>query len=265
MAAEMRFDCKFCNNSIYAPYSLGGKKVKCPHCKNPVVVPVQEIKEEPQKVQEVKQVKRKDPERRPIHARPKWSFGGIVKLAVLVAVAFAGYKGWIWYKDSQKDVKTLLQEYSNGQRDREQMILLSKKMGEGDVESCKLYFRSDDMETRKLVAKVLGKIGSKKGFEMLEKLLADKEKEVREAAAAALGSIKTQKSAACLVHRLERENLEDVVIAITKSLYAIGETCPDLETRTDTETLKSKWTQKESWINTWWSRHQNKAFEHDKN
>lgn len=40
MAPEFRFECKFCYKPIYAGYDACGLKIRCPHCKNPVTVPI---------------------------------------------------------------------------------------------------------------------------------------------------------------------------------------------------------------------------------
>lgn len=255
MAAELRFECKFCNNPIYAPYHLGGKRVKCPHCKNPVTVPITEMEgEKPaQQAQEVKQVKRKDTERRPVHARPSISIGSIVKLVLLLALAYGGYRGWQFYQDLQKKPKDLLREYSKGDRTREQLLLAKITKGditEKNIEDFKAYHSDKDTETRRLVAKCLGQIGHKDALEVLEKLLDDEEVEVRDAAAKALGNIKTNKSVGCLIEHLKKEENDDVKNTIYQSLKEITQE-------------KVAGTKSDTFWFEWWKTHQKDLFPDD--
>ena len=38
-APDIRFDCRFCNKPVNVAAKYAGQRVKCPSCKNPVVVP----------------------------------------------------------------------------------------------------------------------------------------------------------------------------------------------------------------------------------
>ena len=129
MPPEFRFECKFCNKPIFVTYDLGGKQVRCPHCKNPVPVPVRDNpnadeKEEKEAKTSPKTkssstpqaaVKKKNPEKRPIHSKQNFGIGSIVKLVLLAAILFGGYKGYHYYRQQwQKDVPTLLKEYEEG-------------------------------------------------------------------------------------------------------------------------------------------------------
>lgn len=259
MAGELRFDCKYCNNSVYAPYSQAGKRVKCPHCKNPVVVPMQGTAEAPQDAQapraeEIKQVKRKDERKRPVQTRPMITMGEIIKLCLLGVIIFVGYRGYKWYNENyQKKVPVLLKEYDQGKKSHKTLILVKIKKGEAtakDIDMFKAYSTKESADTRALVAECLGQIGDKNGFETLQKMLQqDRDKEVRKAAATALGSIETRVCVEFLIQCLKQEKDDEVRGKIANSLR-------DITGNRDT-TREANW-------EAWWRDNKHRKFADDK-
>jgi hypothetical protein len=190
-----------------------------------VSIPVHEVPEseaEPpvpvEKKEPAKVVAKKDSDKRPIQVRYRWEWlKSLVKLVVLAAIAYGGYMGYQYYqKQSKKDLGTLLREYGEGKMGND--MLIKQKAGAEEFETLADYSRSSQKEVRELVAECLGQL-KLKGFEILERLLIkDKESSVRQAAAKALGNVRSKRCVELLITHLAREKDVDVRSEIGFSL-----------------------------------------------
>lgn len=249
MPAEFRFECKYCNEPIFAPYDMGGKKARCPHCKNTVTVPLKDAQQAEQVEAQKKitrvvpqqtkgaapakpagqdsrpagqdsrpAVQRKDPNKRPVQARHKWEgIKGLLKLAIVIAIGYGAFKGYEYYQQqSKKDFPSLMREYADGNSANK--VLLEQRVAPQDIETLHDYKDHSKEEVRALVAYCFGEIKSKKAYEPLTILIRDKETSVREAAAKALCNVRTRECVEFLIGRLDHEKDDEVRGSIGYSL-----------------------------------------------
>lgn len=230
MPPEFRFECKFCNQPIWAPYGEMGKKVHCPTCKNLVAIPIQtarmqqQTKAAPGMAIDAKEeplhpvVPKKTPDKRPIQVRYKWEWlKKLVKLVILAAVAFAGYRFYGHYQQqSNKDVETLIREYGEGLAGND--FLVTQRIAKEDYQTLVIYSSSASKEVRALIAECLGKIKLEKGIEPLARLIKDREPTVRKAAAGALSNLRYRQAVELLIGRLDPETDTEVKGEIGYSL-----------------------------------------------
>jgi hypothetical protein len=244
MPAEFRFECKYCNEPIFAPYDMGGKKARCPHCKNTVTVPLKEAQQTEQAEAQKKAtrmvhqqtkggapagktpaheakppaVARKDANKRPVQSRHKWDgLKGLLKFAILLAIAYAAFKGYEYYQQqAKKDFATLMREYADGNSANK--VLIEQRVNDHEMETLSDYSDHSKEEVRALVAHCLSEVKSKKTYELLTRLIRDKDDSVRMAAAKSLTSVRTRQCVEFLIGRLEHEKNDEVRGAIGYSL-----------------------------------------------
>ncbi len=213
-APDIRFDCRFCNKPVNVAAKYAGQRVKCPSCKNPVVVPGErdtlaagftEAQTAEGGLQRVSE--------RPIGKRR--SSIGLVKLLVLAGLAAAAFFGWKFFQgQSAKPLDTLLKEYAEGTTVN--IPLIKRKISEsankdviGGFELGQLskYVRHKESGVRATIMECYGLTGHAKALAPLAKALKkDKDADVRRAAAIGLGSIKDKRAISELLAALKSES-----------------------------------------------------------
>lgn len=232
MAAEFRFECSFCLKPISISYEMAGKKIRCPHCKNPITVPVQGIgapEKEKSAGKDDTPVRRKNPHERPIQARYKWGFKSFCKLVLFVAAVYGAYYGYEYYQQqSKKDLPTLIREYGEGQKANK--FLVYQRLTAEDFDTVHQFAGSSNAEVRELSAECLGKLQLPKSIDPLLQLLNDRESTVRKIAAESLGTVRcreARKSVEYLIKHLDVEKDDYVKTSVIRSLSELtGQNAP---------------------------------------
>ncbi|BBM84347.1 HEAT repeat domain-containing protein [Candidatus Uabimicrobium amorphum] len=220
MGKEFRFECRFCLKPIMAPLELCGKKVKCPACKNPVVVPqlrtaTVAMKSKPRDINKDTQMLT-----RVVTSRHKKGyFGRIMKYAIVIVIAYFAYTKYIDFTNkNQQSVATLLTEYANNE-DIATSYIIKNKVTHTDFDILRNYSRAEEEHVRIIVAQCLAKMPySKNIYRLLKHYLQNDSNDVRIAAAKSCGKIEQIPILELLIKRLEKEQDKGVRGAIGGAL-----------------------------------------------
>lgn len=257
-ATDIRFDCRFCNKPVNVAAKYAGKKVKCPACKNPVVVPGQQGAI----AQTVGDAGATDGLKRVRGAAVKGGgglaglLGSAIKLGVLAAVLYAGYLGYGWYQgQSKKSLAKLLSEMAKGDQValRANAPIVSMKVSEAldgkkmlsndKTASLIKYHKHEEAVLRSTVATELGRCRNKKArTPLLTMLKTDKDPAIRREAAISLGELGWELKDTSLIEKLIDRMGEE------KDQTVVGGIHQGLRMMTDNTEVKAK---ASSW-KTWW-------------
>ncbi len=196
---DIRFDCRYCNKPVTVAAKYAGQRVKCPACKNPVVVPGVEgaVALAYEDASTGEQLNRVDD--RAVRNRGGFSLRPLIKLVVLVGLGYGGWKGYGWWQgQSKKPLGVLLAEMTDGTLANEAVIANKiseeveggKKLSDEKVSVLGEHKKSSNERTRKLVATSLGKSANPKAIALLKPMIMDdKSADVRREAAESVGEV----------------------------------------------------------------------------
>lgn len=192
MGKEFRVECKFCLKPIMAPIELCGKKVKCPSCKNPVLIPrVKSADEEVQVQVKQKNENNKKEKQRAIQSRhKKGRLGQIIKYCIVIIVLYFGYKIYVDLNSkNNQTVEDLLIEYQK-KEDTTTGFFIKNKVEPVDLETVLSYSKAEEEHVRAIVAECLAKMQySEDIYNLLKDYLENDTNNVKIAAARSCGQI----------------------------------------------------------------------------
>lgn len=198
---DIRFECRFCNKPVTVDPKFAGQRMKCPSCKNPVVVPgtaggLAQSYDEAGGQQQLQKVSDKTVR------KGGFGLGGLVRLVVAGAVLYGLYVGYGWFQgQAKKPLRTLFKEM-NDQADlpthpneaviRKKVMDARKdgKLPDSIVRQLSGFKKSSSVRARTIVVEELGGSKNKKAIEPLFTVLrTDKSDSLRSSAAGALGKL----------------------------------------------------------------------------
>ncbi|WP_372367259.1 HEAT repeat domain-containing protein [Candidatus Uabimicrobium sp. HlEnr_7] len=218
MEKEFRVECKFCLKAIMAPPSLGGKKVRCPSCKNPILVPNNQSGNQP--ISPSPDNEKKDIKNRAIASRhQKGQITRIIKYIAILVLAYFAYTTYVDLNNkNDKTIETLFEEYSK-KEDSTTSFFIKKKVTSADLETLKEYSKASEEHVQIVVAECLPKMQySEYIHELLTTYLQDGSNKIKMAAAESCGYIEQIPIVELLITQLEKEEDKSVRGSIGSAL-----------------------------------------------